>query len=515
MNDSLRKRYFTKLLSNFISAFISFFTQLIIPRGLGPQNYGNFNFLVAFFTQIKGFCETGTSLGFYTKLSQRAKEFSLVAFYFYFISIVSLAITGFVLFIHLAGLTNKFWPGQDLIYVYLAVGLVIFTWVTQTMDQMNDAYGLTVLSEITKIIQKITGLLFIAVLFYSNKITLKSIFYYNYAIASLLIFLFILILKRHVFTPHYSWRLPLSKVKGYFSEFYQYSHPLFTYSLIGLFVGILDRWLLQVFAGSIQQGFFSLSFQIGAICFLFSGAMTPLITREFSIAYAKKDFSQMALLFRKHIPLLYAITAFLSCFVAANADKVTLIMGGGKFKEAAVAVAIMAFYPIHQTYGQLSNAIYFATGQTKLYRNIGIIFNLASLPFAYFLIAPKEYFGINAGANGLAFKLVIINVLLVNAQLYFNARFLKLSFIWYLWHQILCLISLLALARGSAYAVTYFFGSQSNVILGILLSGFCYFILTAFFVYLCPYILGLERKNLFNFWDVAVEKILKIKKCKS
>jgi len=44
MTDSLKKRYFFKLFSNFSGMAISLVTQAIIPRGLGPKNYGDFNF---------------------------------------------------------------------------------------------------------------------------------------------------------------------------------------------------------------------------------------------------------------------------------------------------------------------------------------------------------------------------------------------------------------------------------------------------------------------------------------
>ena len=142
--------------------------------------------------------------------------------------------------------------------------------------------------------------------------------------------------------------------------------------------------------------------------------MTPLITREFAISFGEKDLREMARLFRRYIPMLYAIAAYFACFIAVEASKVTFIMGGEKFQHAALAVMIMAFYPIHQTYGQLSGSVFYATGQTALYRNIGVAFMLIGLPVTYFLIAPPEKFGLNAGATGLAIKMVAIAFFSVN-----------------------------------------------------------------------------------------------------
>ena len=160
----------------------------------------------------------------------------------------------------------------------------------------------------------------------------------------------------------------------YFKEFYLFSHPLFLVSIFALVAGIFDRWILQVAGGSLQQGFYTLSYQIGAMCFLFTGAMTPLLLREFAIAHTNNDIRQMAVLLRRYFPALFSISAFFSCFIALQADKVIYIFGGSQYGGAMVAVTIMAFYPIHQTYGQLTASLFYATGQTVLYRNIGIIF---------------------------------------------------------------------------------------------------------------------------------------------
>lgn len=274
-----------------------------------------------------------------------------------------------------------------------------------------------------------------------------------------------------------------------------YSHPLFTYGIIGLVAGVADRWLLQVFHGSIEQGFFGLSYQIGAICFLATSAMTPLLTREFAVAYSKNDLPLMASLFRRYIPLFYSIAAYFSCFVVMNAEKVTYIFGGKKFQHASMAVAIMAFYPIHQTYGQLSGSVFYASGNTRLYRDIGIIFMLLGLPVAYFLLAPSNRMGLECGATGLAIKMVALQFVAVNAQLYFNAKFLKLPFGKYLAHQIVCVALFLFFAWCSSLVTTNAFGDQ-RVLLSFLLSGITYTLIVLLTAYFAPRVFGLKRDDL-------------------
>jgi len=399
----------------------------------------------------------------------------------------------FVIFSVATGISQRLWPNQMLFFIYLAVILAVLSWISQVMNQITDAYGCTVPAELSRIMQRVIGLVLIITLFFFDALSLKNFFFYNYITLLILICFFYRVMSRHGYVLKNNWRLNFYEIRKYVKEFYKFSHPLFVLGLIGMLAALFDRWFLQRFSGSIEQGFFGLSIQIGVLCFLFTSAMTPLIIREFSIAYDKNNLSFMAELFRKHIPLLYSITAFFSCFIVVNADKVTLMVGGGKFRAATLAVAIMAFYPIHQTYGQLSGSLLYVTGQTKLYRNIGVIFLVLGLPLTYFLIAPKKDFGLDLGATGLAIKTVVLQFVAVNVQLYFNSRLLRLKFWKYVGHQIVSVVVLLASVLFISFGIDLVFANKLNMFFRFTLSGLLYSVLV--FVLLCflPAIFGLKK----------------------
>jgi len=493
--DTLKKRYLYKLFTRLIGLVIGFVNQAIIPRGLGPAAYGNFNFLSNFFTQFVNFFDAGTSLGFYTKLSQRPRESALVYFYFCFSGVISLMVAGFVVIAQSLSLYMRIWPEQDLFYIYLAAFLGIFTWVTETFNKMADAYGVTVYAEKARIFQGIFAAAIIVSLFVSGRLNLANFFYYNYLNLFFLAVAFIWIMERGGYLKIKDRRLSIAKTKGYLKEFYNYSHPLFAYALAGLIIGIFDRWLLQLYGGSVQQGFYGLSYQIGGTCFLFTSAMTPLITREFSVAHNKEDLVQMARLFRRYIPLFYSITAYFCCFIAVEADKVIYIFGGNAYRDAIIAVTIMAFYPVHQTYGQLSGAVFYATGQTGLYRNIGIVFMLLGLPVTYFLIAPHGKFGLNLGATGLAVKMVLFQFVVVNVQLFFNARLLRFSFWKYFSHQIGIICCFLSIAVISALGADKILGVNGGVIQSFICAGALYTLIAIILAYMAPISFGFNKRD--------------------
>lgn len=479
----------------------------VIPRRLGPVLYGNFSFLTNFFQQLIDFLGLGTPYAFYTKLSQRPDEHKLLSFFLY----ISLGLGGIVaVFLIIATTISSFkefiWPGQQRLFIYAAALFSLGIWFLNSIKNLTNVYALTVQAEIARIFQRVISVGFILILFLGQWLTLSTLFIYHYLITVILCVSWLIILVRKGY-PLWGGKLTTNEIRGYSLEFYKYCNPLIIGGILGLPAGLFDRWFLQKCAGSAQQGFYSLSYQIGTVCILFTGALVPLITREFSVAFGRKNFGQMAFLFRRYFPLFYSVAAYLSCFIALQVDKVIYITGGRSYTNAAMVVTIMAFYPIHQTYGQLTSSIFLATGQTSLYRNISVIFILVGLPLTYFLIAPTDKMGLNAGAIGLAIKMVAVQLIGVNVQLYFNTRLLNLRFWRYVGHQIVSVACLLGIASGAIYVVDKWMGLNDNIIVSFLLSGILYTLLVMGVTWFQPILFGLRIQDRNAFVQFALGKI--------
>ena len=495
MTQSVKKRYAAKLAANLVGLIIGLFTVSIIPRGLGPKYYGEFSFLTDFFGQLISLFTLATSIGFYVKLSQRQNEFGLISFYYQFTGLAILVMFLFVGGSQITGASKTFWIDQSIIYVYMAAFYAALIWLVGLMTNVVDAYGLTISTEIAKIVQKFLGTLILLSLFLVKQLTLANFFLYNYIISVLLIVAFLWIITRNGIPFFQNWKLNKEEIKQYIQEFYKYSHPLFVYAIIGVFTGVFDRWLLQKYAGSAQQGYFGLSLQISGICFIFTSAMATLITREFAITYKNNDINEMARLFRRYIPMLYAVAAYFGCFVSVQASKIIFIFAGKQYANAVIPMAIMALYPIHQTYGQLSGSVFYATGKTKVFRNIGLFFMILGLPILYIALAPSGKMGFNAGATGLAIKFVLIQFIAVNVQLFYSSRMLKLRFIKYFSHQVICMSTLLGLALISKLIIDKLLLVDANIIISFLISGFIYSILVLLLIFFFPAAFGVYKSD--------------------
>ena len=503
---SFGRRYAFKLVTNLVGFGVGIVTQSIVLRGLGPASYGNFSYLTSFFKQAIGFLSWNSSPGFYTKLSQRQNEKGLIRFYYLFIFSFGLVLSLFIGACFASGFNEYLWPEQMAVFVIMAALWAFLRFNNDVLILVSDAFGLTVKSETINVIVKLLGLTIILFLFWKNWFTLTNYFFYYLFILIVAIVFLVRVIESSGLSLLKNWQLNKFEIKSYTKEFIQFCLPLVIFSSISLFEVILDRWFLQKFSGSVQQGFYGMAYQIGTICFLFVSAMVPLVMREYAISFANNNINELRRLFSRFCPMLFAIAAYFSCFIAVESDKIILLFGGQAYSEAIIPITIMSFYPIHQTYGQLNASFFFATNRTKAYRNIGLIFAIIGLPVTFFLLGPKTYGGLQSGATGLAIKMVLIQFLAVNAQLWFNLKLLKLSFWKFFGHQIVVLALLLSVALICSSIVEKAIPNFSFLI-QFLISGFLYTLLSLALMLVYPRFFALRKEEIATLWHSIKEKV--------
>ena len=365
---------------------------------------------------------------------------------------------------------------------------------------MNDALGLTISSEIIRTLIALLGLCLLVMLFLTEELNIFTLFSQQYLLLTATALGFILVtaksLAKDLPPATFSLKLSSTERKNYRLEFFTYSHPLLIQALLSFLMLSFERWLLQWFNGSTEQGFFALSQKVSMACFLFVSAMTPLVMRELSIAWGQKDVRTMGHLLTRFAPLLYIVAAYFSCFTLAEGPTLVNLFGGAEFVAAVLPVQIMALYPLHQAYGQLAGSVFHATGRTHVLRNMTALECLYGLSITWFLLAPNEYFGLSLGACGLAIKTVSVQFITVNAYLWLASRFIPLSFWRNLAHQIYSLALLLALAFLAREVTLLFPHGEAFSLLRFLVSGLLYTLATALLCFLFPQIMGLTRTEL-------------------
>lgn len=438
--SSLYSHYILKFIGNFLTMLSGAITTLIAPKALGPGSYGIFGFITNFFTQIFHSLDSGSSIAYYTKLSQRNQETDLLSFYFYIGLIINLAIAAFLIITIYFGYSSFFWPNISTKFIILGFIFGSLSWTLQILTKTTDALHLTQHSERIRMVSSIVKIIAILLIVFFKYLSLSTFFLFHFSIFSFLIVSFVWIIKKgHVhFRPVLQYKL----FKEYFAEFWEYTSPLITYSIVGLIADSTQRLLLQHYGGNEQQGFFTLANQLGVVCFLFTNSMTPLFHRELSKSFKENHLEKIRDLTRTFIPLFFFIAATIGIFSSYNAKEIATTVGGGQYANSSATIAIMLLYPMHQTYGQLIGSIYYASNETRIYRNIGVSSMLFGILLSFFLIAPKEMHGLNLQSLGVALNQVILQFFSVNLMLYFICRKIGMRYITFLINQII-IISLL------------------------------------------------------------------------
>ena len=224
--------------------------------------------------------------------------------------------------------------------------------------------------------------------------------------------------------------------------------------------------------------------------------------REYAIAHEQKNQDRLVYLFSKYLPPFYVMTAAIACFLCAHGDWVASLIGGSDFSEAALPVMLLGLAPIHQTYGQLSGSLMTATDRTREYGGVDIFISIFGLPITYFILAPESHWGLNLGATGLAIKLLVLQIIAVNIQLWFNTRQLGMRLTKLLIHQVLVVTIFLAIACFGKFIGGFILEDK---IISLLASGSIYIILVILCIWTFPNLIAMSRQELLNHINTLVE----------
>jgi O-antigen/teichoic acid export membrane protein len=462
----------------------------MLSRATGPVGFGQFQFLSDFFTRIAVFAEMGAGQALLTFLSRRPKDSRLIKIYLLWMLVAAVAVVLFVGGVFFSGLDGTVWPDQIPSYIWIALLFCLFKWLTEAVQKIFDALGFTFYSEAFFLFQKTLVFLAIAIAYLYADLSVPLFFAAGIGGFLLYILTGFLFLKQN-----HQFETSENSTQEVRAEYLNYCKPLITYSLVGLMTGATERWLLQYFRGNVEQGYFGLSLQVSQVVFLFSGAMIPIFSREYSIASSEKNYDKMKSLFFRISAALYGVACYFSCFVLAHSDQVSVVLGGKDFVDGKNTLAAAALLPIHQTLGQLVGSVFLASGQTKLYRTIGICSMGLGLVLSYLVLAPSSLGGLAGGSSELMWRTVVLQVMTTNIFAYFICKQLQSSFFRLLSQQVLTLSIFVFLA----YTLRWLTNSalpHIETLPSLLLSGVVYAFVGLALIRLTPAIFGITKAEL-------------------
>jgi O-antigen/teichoic acid export membrane protein len=279
------------------------------------------------------------------------------------------------------------------------------------------------------------------------------------------------------------------------TEFWRYCLPLIPYAWFNFAYVFTDRWLLQNYSGSVQQAYYSVAEQFGAIATLATASILNIFWKEIAEAHQHNNHERVALLYRRVSRGLFFVAAVVAGFLAPWADDILYISFGPAYIGGAATLMIMFFYPLHQSMGQIGATMAFATGHVAAYVKMGMATMTLSIIVTYFVLASTEapLPGLELGSMGLAGKMVMIQIISVNALAFYLSRSLGVQFDW----MFQPVATLLCMGAGLlAYSLSHALLVNGTVFVQFATAGIIYILLTALSLYALPWLVGITRNEL-------------------
>ena len=494
---SIKVRFLTTLMANLLRLGLSVLTGLLIARGLGPAEFGNFSFLLTSFASIFVLLDMGSSSAFYTFVSRKKRTRNFYVYYCSWVALQFFVALGLATVLLPPGVRQGIWLGHNTGIVVLALFASFgMNQLWRAATQAGESIRATVTVQGMNLAIASIHLLAILAITSLEMLSASTIF-------------IAIILENAIFTVVLGYRIKDALIREVGSkgerfgdvlvEFRSYCLPLVPLALFSFVYTFADNWMLQHFGGAVEQGYYSVGMRIGNLSLIATTSMLGVFWKEIAEATERGDHEMVKNLFIKTSRALFFTGAVISCFLIPFSTEILLWLLGPAYASGGLTLAIMLLFPINQSLGQISGSFLLATGRTRLFRNMKLVFMAVSIPVTYFVLAPGDAFpgGLGLASVGLATKMVVMQAITVNVYIYVISRVNAWEF--NISYQVIVLMTLLPLAylskQGGGWilaAIEPLRGTAAH--LG--LAGVIYLPFTAALLYAAPGLVGLRRDEL-------------------
>lgn len=490
IGGSIKSRVAVTFLTNLIRAALMFIGGLLIARGLQPDKFGDYNFLLASMGGVLGFLDMGTGNAFYTFISQRPRSRAYI-FSYIFWQIFQIAVPVFIIiFILPEQWFEKIWLGQTknlIILSFVSLFLKQQAWLTilQVGESQRLTYRVQVLAFLSALL--FFGLVFVAWFF--EKMTIQLV--YQIIIIDYLI---ILIISYKYIVLNLKFSEEKFHFKTVLNEYIKYCAPLFFYTVVGVFLTFADSWLLQKFGGTKQQAYYGVAFQFASIGLIASLAFFQIIWKEIAEAYERNDRERIKKLYQKSSRFLLTLVAIPCAFMMPWSSDILTITTGSAYENGSLILTLMFLYPVHQSLSYIVCAMLYATNRVKVQVAFGMAYMIVGLIASYFLQASKTALipGFGMGGLGMALKMVVLNFIYTNGMVWWIAKENNWKFDWL--YQVVGVSGLIVISYTVQEVLFHIPVVMQWPILAYLSVAFTiYMILCLIFIYSSPGLAGLTR----------------------
>lgn len=498
--DSIKIRFFTTLITNILRLIVTFVTGILVARSLGPEEYGEFRFLLGSFIAFAYLLDMASSSAFFTFISSKQRGQKFFIYYTLWIVIQLLAIFIFILLVP-DFMKEKIWFGHSRkIIISASFASFAINQIWRYIGQIGESKRDTIGVQVRNISLAIAYLFCVLILSTCQILNIHILFILNIIIYCLFSGLYGLRLyKSGMFSDQ-----KVETLDNIFDEFKCFCQPLILYTLVAFIYKFMDYWLLQKFGGAVQQGYYAVSYKLAFVSLIATNSILQIFWKEIAYAYNKNDMLQVRKLYKWISRSLFFVAALCSCLLIPFNSEIIVLLLGSAYRDAWLPFSLMLLYPIHQSMGQINGTMLFAMGKTKAKSYIGLLMMFVGMLTVYLMLAPNYYFipGLNLGATGMSLKMIFCQIIEVNLMAFVVSRYLNISFYWI--NQVSVLLILLPLGFLSKYfsqVICSTLPHPPHILIVMIISATVYFFVTGVIIFIAPSFAGIKRYQITKFLD--------------
>jgi len=500
--EKIRTRTSVSVLSNLIKSAISFLTGILLARWLGVDDYGRMAFLIATFLAFRQLIDIATSSAFFTFLSKKPRSAKFVRYFWYWVCFQFIVSFLLVVLILPESVMQIIWKGESRLLVILAlVATFLQHHVWSIVSQMAEASRQTVRLQKLNITIVLFHLCAVILLWAIGKLAIPLIFIaiiLEWSLAGW-------IASRMYKVDSKSGNTQIDTPRSVFMEFWIYCLPFIPYAILSFTHDFLDRWMLQNWGGSSEQAYFAVAQQFSSIALLATSSVLRIFWKEIAEAHNLNNLERVKNLYLKTSRILFFVGAIVAATLIPWSEKVITVFLGESYLAGVTTLMIMFLYPVHQSLGQIGKSLLYATEKVKILVTIALVFMLVIIIISYFMLAPETMAipGLGLGSKGLAIKMVAMQLITTNIQSYIVARVFGWKYDWLF--QVIGLSLLIALSFVTQAAINLIF---ENLAIQLIAFGFVYLVTLLGVLYFFPWLTGLSRQEVVNYYSLIYRKTL-------
>ena len=415
MAKTARQRIVVGVVGQAARATLSLVTSALLARWLEPSGYGALVFLVGGTSAIRQLFDLGTSTAYFTLAASTPRPATFHRIYWGWLGLQLALMTVVVTMLLPADLYSQLFPSIPRPTATIAViALFIQGSLWNAAGQGAEASKETARLQALSIVVTLCYLFAAILLHLAGRLCVET------ALALIAIIWGIGCVAATRLHQHSKPTAPYttSFLRETVRLFAPHCLPLMPYAVLGAIAAFADRWMVQEWAGSQAQGEFGAAQQLSSLTLLVTVAVVPVLWKEVAETHhAGNREAALAKYARASDSMLITAAVPAGLAMPWTEELVRLVLGQS-YRGSGMLLALLLWYPVHQSVGQLQGSYFYATSRTAAYVTTGTVSLVGGLVTSYILMAPQSAVppGIGLGATGLAIRMLAVQFLTVSAN---------------------------------------------------------------------------------------------------